>query len=250
MTEDRTAKNHLETRTAQLSRQARQLRQLTWSLTLAEERERRRVADVLHDNQQQLLAAAKLPLVSLASATDEAVRQAAAKTEALIDQAIDCARELTEELCPPILYHGGLLKAMEWLADWKWEKHGLKIRLDMHPDAEPEMENTRVLLFRCARELLFIAVKHAGVKEVEVRLRDHNGKTEVMVSDQGRGFDPEDLERQAETGRGFGLFAVRERMELLGGKLDIESAPGQGSRFTLLAPRTALTSPESTAAIP
>jgi len=124
------------------------------------------------------------------------------------------------------------------------QKHGLNVQLDIGQDAEPESEDMRVLLFQSVRELLFNAVKHAGAKAAHVSLNNLDDHIEVTVSDRGAGFDPGQIARRAGKAGGFGLFSIRERLDMLGGRMEVDSAPGRGSRFTLRAPRRAQTPPE------
>ncbi len=236
----RAAKEELEQkvaeRTAELARQAGQLRALASELTLAEQRERRRLAEVLHDDLQQLLAGAKFHLHGLRHTRDETVKGIGADVEGLLDDALERCRTLTWELSPPILHQAGLVAALEWLVTWKHDKHGLRVDLEAAPEAAPESEDVTVLLFQAARELLFNVVEHAGVMEARVRLRRLNDHVELEVSDQGAGFDPAGIVDREGPPAGFGLLSIRERLVLLGGQLAIDSAPGRGSRITLLAP--------------
>jgi len=98
-------------------------------------------------------------------------------------------------------------------------------------------EETRVMLFRCVRELLFNVVKHARSASARVHLgRTGDGRVRIVVSDQGVGFKPEDLRDLEGNGAGFGLFSLRQRLELLGGRLDVDAAPGSGASFTIIGP--------------
>ncbi|MBI5579600.1 MAG: response regulator, partial [Deltaproteobacteria bacterium] len=98
-------------------------------------------------------------------------------------------------------------------------------------------EDVKVLLFESTRELLFNAAKHARVATAKVGFRQIEGKTlQVTVSDNGPGFDPAKMKQLGESGAGFGLFSIRERLDLIGGKLEIDSTPGSGSRIFLTAP--------------
>jgi CheY-like chemotaxis protein len=94
----------------------------------------------------------------------------------------------------------------------------------------------RVLLFQSVRELLFNVVKHAEVETAEVCLRRLDDHVKITVSDKGKGFDPQAAYPCEGKGGGFGLFSIRERLNLLGGTMEVDSAPGRGSRFTLCAP--------------
>jgi signal transduction histidine kinase len=98
-------------------------------------------------------------------------------------------------------------------------------------------EETRVVLFRSVRELLVNVVKHAKVATARVQLDTTiDGRARIVVSDTGAGFNPEALRAWDGTSGGFGLFSVRERLEALGGRLDIDSAPSRGARFTIVGP--------------
>jgi len=231
-----------------LRERSEQLRLLASELTLAEQRERQRLAQVLHDGLQQLLVGAKFRLALLErAAKDKDSRQAAKEVSDLIDDSIETSRSLTAELSPPILREG-LVPALEWLVRWMHEQHGLSVELKAEGEVEPAAEDVTVLLFQAARELLFNTAKHAGVKSARVRLARCNDQIQLSVSDEGAGFDPAQLRAEGGRSGGYGLFSVRERLNLLGGRMEIDSAPGRGSRCTLLAPPTTL--PREAAALP
>ncbi len=232
----RRARQQATAAAATLAGQAAQLRALTAQLTAAEQRERQRVAMVLHDTLQQLLVGMKLLVSPLAQAADPRVREVSQELTALINESLQCARTLTEDLSPPILLRGGLVPALEWLVQWMAEKHHLTVVLKAEAaDGGPDQDLT-VLLFQAVRELLFNAVKHAQVQTVQVEVTRRNAEVRVRVADAGVGFDPATLRVGGGKAGGFGLFSLRERLELLGGRLEIDSAPGKGSRITLAAP--------------
>ncbi|MFH1145108.1 MAG: PAS domain-containing protein [Candidatus Eisenbacteria bacterium] len=223
-----------------LRSRAVQLRALAGQLTLAEQRERRRMAKLLHDHLQQLLVAAKFRAAVLGRSENEEVRDGATEIAALLTESIRASRSLTAELSPPILHEGGLSAGLEWLARWMADKHGLAVDLRLEPDLPELPEEVRVLLFESVRELLFNAVKHARVHAVSVSLRRLAGDAlRLSVSDDGCGFDPQQIGPPGEKGTGFGLFSIRERLDLIGGSMEIDSTPGGGSRFMLTTPLAA-----------
>lgn len=237
ITERRRSEQALLDAHEQLASRAHQLRALAGELTMTEQRERRRLAKLLHDHLQQLLVAAKFRAALVGRHADTPVKQAAEGIEILLDEAIKGSRLLTAELSPPILLEGGLGPGIEWLARWMADKHGLDVKLSMDEDIVPLPEDVKALLFESVRELLFNAVKHAHVHEAAVNMRVVEGKEiRISVSDEGAGFDPAALKPPGEAGGGFGLFSIRERLDLIGGRLTIESAPGEGSRFLMTAP--------------
>jgi signal transduction histidine kinase len=224
-------------RTAMAEHRAEQLRQLAAELTLAEHRERRRLARILHDGLQQTLAAAKYGLTFVKNADDP--RQETEKVAELIDEAIETSRSLTSELSPPILSAGGLLPMLKWLAEWFFERHGLDVKLNAGNGKGSVPEEIIVLLYQSIRELLFNVVKHAGVKTAQVGVIQRPNHIFVTISDEGVGFDPGQLRAEGGNSRGFGLFSISERLSYLGGRMLIDSARGQGSRFSLFIPCSA-----------
>lgn len=219
-----------------LNRRTEQLQSLAADLTMAEQRERRRLAQVLHDGLQQILVAARLRLSKLARGGDADARHRAGEVIDLLQESIEISRSLTAELSPPILYEAGLVAALEWLARWMQEKQHLAVELHGKLQTEKLPENLSILLFHATRELLFNIVKHSKAKRATVKLKQHgDGTIVIKVSDNGVGFDPDRLHRVGEK-TGLGLFSIRERIGIIGGKFEIDSAPGRGSVFTLSVP--------------
>src|SRR5262245_161760 len=254
ITERRQVALALQERTVELERRSAQLSRLASELTPAEQHTREQLAKTLHDGLQQLL-------VSTAMNIDRLMQQGAGapagigpedplpEVKSQLAEAIDAARSLSYELFPPVLERSGLPAALTWLADWTRKKYGLEV--DLHADslANSNRPDIRTLLLESVRELLFNAVKHARVDRVTVDLtREPNDVLRITVSDQGAGFDPWLIERAQTDQIGWGLFSIRERLTLLGGRFEIESAPGRGSRFVLTVPRAM--APGSTAAPP
>ena len=225
----------LEYRTTQLSRMAS-------DLTLAEQHAREQIAKTLHDGLQQLLVIAALNLEQQEKRDCEA---GAAPSELLsearhqLEEAIAAARSLNFELFPPVLQQSGLPAALTWLANWTHDKYKLDVRVIVDPRADSGRKDVRTLLFESVRELLFNAVKHAQADQVTLELAlDADGQLCIAVSDQGIGFEPAELDHRSKAGQvGWGLFSIRERLTLLGGRFEIASAPGKGTRVRLVAPR-------------
>ena len=217
----------------ELQERARQLQQLTLELSQTEDRERKRLAEILHDDLQQLLAAAKfhLGLLNRRIAHDAPSQEIAALVKDLLTQAIDQSRSLSHELSPPALSHGDLRETFEWLAEQVQAKHGLTVHLDV--GGPIELESTlRSFLYKAAREMLFNVIKHAGVSEARLRLRRRCGYVCLSVSDKGRGFDTRELDKVG----GAGLLGVREQIKFLGGRMKVRSARDAGSTFHLVVP--------------
>jgi PAS domain S-box-containing protein len=213
-----------------------QLRSLASQLSLVEEQERRRIATELHDRIGQTLAICKIRLGLLresASSTDLA--GSLDKISELIAQTIQDTRALTFELSSPILYELGLEAAVEWLTEHIQEQHGILSDFEDDRQPKPLEDDIRVLLFKVVRELLINVVKHAQARHVKVSMIRDDGNIQITVTDDGAGFDTSKIYRW-NMAEGFGLFSIRERLEHLGGYLEIVSQPGHGTRVTLVAP--------------
>jgi signal transduction histidine kinase len=227
----------VQERTAELAQRAAHLRALAGELTISEQRERKRLANILHDHLQQLLVGAKFRIVELFRHTDPVVQHTTKQVEQLLDESIQASRSLTSELSPPILHEGSFKAGLDWLVRWTASKHKLAVNLSIGSAIPPLAEDIKILLFESVRELLFNAVKHAQAESASVdvyRLEDE--RLRITVADDGLGFDPGQLRDVGENGHGFGLFSIRERLSLIGGQIEIDSSPGKGSRFTLTAP--------------
>lgn len=213
-----------------------QLRSLTSELALTEERERRRLATELHDHVGQILALAQIRLGALReSASAFNLATPMDEIRRLIEQTIQYTRSLTFELSPPILYDLGFEAAVEWLAELIQGQHGMRIQVQDDRLPKPMDDELRVLLFQAMRELLVNVVKHARASQVKVALKREENDFNLMVEDDGVGLE---VTPEAPFGRaqGFGLFNIRERLKSRGGRLLVESEPGQGTRVTLVVP--------------
>lgn len=229
--EVRRANADLERRVAE---RTEQLRQLASEVLLAEQRERRRLAELLHDHLQQLLVSAKLQIGAAATRTRiVALRNSLQTVEQQLAAAVETARSLTADISPPVLFTSGLAAALRWLGTRLREQHRLNVKVMAEEGAEPRDEGARILLFQSVRELLFNVIKHSGVDAALVVLnRVDDARIQLRVEDEGRGF----AQRAAPAPTGsFGLFSIRERLNHMGGTMRIKSAPGKGTRVTLVA---------------
>jgi signal transduction histidine kinase len=228
----------LAERTAQVQQKTRQLRAVARQLTLVERHERRRLAGILHDHIQQLLLSARahLSLVNrdhLAAAQRNALNRA----DKIMCQAMGDCRSLAVDLSAPNRHEAGLGADLEWLARRMANLHGFKVELRLDTRAEPRSADMRVFLFEATRELLLNACKHSGCRSARVRMsREARRWLRITVEDAGKGFDPCALFIERASGERFGLASIRARLALLGARMELESAPGVGTRIDILAP--------------
>jgi len=221
----------------QLAEQKVKLRLMTAELSLAEERERHRIAMDIHDSIGQTLAIIKMKLTELkkldtSPELNGRIREILEYTE----QTIRETRSLSYELSPAVLYTLGLDAAVENLVDKIREKHGVQIEMINDDQEKPLSEPSRIHLYRSVRELLFNIIKHARAEHIRIHLIREKHEIWITIEDDGCGFDNSRLTCQPGPGGGFGLFSIRERLNHLGGNFVIHSEPGQGTRVFLSAP--------------
>ena len=243
--------NELETRvavrTADLLHSQARLRALASELVLTEQRERRRLATDLHDYLAQLLVLARLKLTQAQSKLPAgSAGDLLPQIQDVLKQALTYTRTLVADLSPTVLREFGLSAALGWLADHMLP-HGLSVTVEIEQDCPQLPEDRAVLLFQSVRELLFNIVKHAGTDQASVTLAIREPhRLHITVQDGGKGFDTAAADRPTAQ---FGLFSIRERMQVMGGTLEIESQPGCGTRAMLILPLSATGSPSPLARV-
>ena len=197
----------------------------------AQEEERRRLALELHDETGQALTSILLGLKAIGGAeTKEDAQRAEADVRGLVVQALQDVRALAVELRPSALDDFGLGPAVERLAQTFGERSGISTTVETHLDDRlpPELETT---LYRVVQEALSNVVKHAGAEHVSVVLAQRESGVAAIIEDDGQGFDESLIRPDA-----LGLTGMRERLALVGGTLEIESAPGSGTTVAARVP--------------
>lgn len=227
---NQTLEQRVAERTYVAESRSRQLQALAVELIEAEERERERIAGLLHDDLQQLLAGAKFTLQSSTHSGPDLE-----EVQSLLEESIRKSRRLSHELSPTVLHHSGLPAALKWLCMQMREQFGLKVQLTVTTARRVESTPLKVFLFRAVQELLFNIVKHAGVNTAQVDLAGSGDRFILTVRDCGKGFDTSILTTYRPKA-GLGLLSLQERASYIGGRLAIKSASGQGSRITLTIP--------------
>jgi PAS domain S-box-containing protein len=234
---NRTLEERVHARTQELVRNRERLRAMASELTLAEQRERRRLASDLHDYLAQLLVVCRLKLSQSQSSEDtEDMRKMMQEADGLLDQSLTYTRTLVSQLSPSCLYEFGLQSALVWLGS-EMQKQGLQVTLHENNLNLNLPEDQAVLIYQSVRELLYNVLKHSGVKEATIRLAiEPDNHLHIQVEDHGRGFIETHFEREEGFSTKFGLFSIRERIQALGGKLIVTSIPDEGTRALLRIP--------------
>ncbi|NVN91981.1 MAG: PAS domain S-box protein [Desulfuromonadales bacterium] len=215
----------------------RKLEAMSIELSLAEERERDRIAGELHDQVGQRLIFSKMVLGSLAShATSDESSAEIEQLDNIIDLSIQDIRSLAFQLRPPLLASAGLEAALHWLGEEFHEKYGLQFTCSDDGQAKPLRYEARSTIFQAAREILLNTVKHANATHIGISIKRDSDMIRLSVSDNGCGFDVASSKVKTSKTGGFGLQNVKRRIEYLGGNFTIESNPGFETCATIVAP--------------
>jgi two-component system sensor histidine kinase UhpB len=214
----------------ELARRTQQLEALSRKLIEAQEAERRAVARELHDDFGQVLTALKLNLQRRERDDTESI--------ALVDGAITRMRELAQDLRPPLLDEFGLEASLKWYVEREAKRAGLAFRLALAPLEHRPPAAIETTCFRVAQEALTNIIRHAGARRVEVELSATSDMLELVLRDDGRGFDVPAARKRAAQGGSQGLLSMQERVTLAGGELEIDSATGRGTRIRVRLPLT------------
>ncbi len=220
---------------AKLSDYQEKLRSVALELSLTEERERRRLATDLHDHVGQILALAQIKLGALRESASNGQVRSLDEVRQLIEQTIRYTRSVGFELSPPILYDLGFEAAVEWLAEQIQEQHGVHIKVAADRSPKPLDDEIRILLFQFLRELLTGMVRLAKPNNIAVLISRNGAHMGVDIENDGLAAEPGPESTLPSPGE-LGLFSIRERLKYLGGSLQVESGPGQGTRMSLRVP--------------
>jgi two-component system, chemotaxis family, CheB/CheR fusion protein len=214
------------------------VRSLASALTKAEQEERHRISQILHDDLQQRLFAIKANLSMLTyGKEDDVPPEMLAALERLqndLAATVSITRNLSVGLSPIILHGEGLADAILWLSNQMKEQFDLQIEIEAKESFNYLEEHVRVLLFRAVRELLFNIVKHAGTREAWVRLEQGDSCVRIIVSDMGTGFEVESVLNDRKLAHG--LMIISDRLTLMGGSMEVTSKVGQGTRVEIEMP--------------
>ncbi len=198
----------------------------------AQEQERKRIARELHDETSQVLTSLLISLAVLEeSITTQEARDRITETRQLAHQTLRAIRNLSIDLRPSALDDLGLLPALRWYVKEYQQKTNIEVEFHTagfrdRQRLSPEMETA---LYRIVQESLTNVAKHAQAHKVTIMLREENDAVNATITDDGRGFDVEGLEKMGDKDRGLGLVGMQERALLLDGTATIESRPGRGT---------------------
>ena len=220
----------------QIKNYQQKLKNLNTELTLVEERERRRIAENLHDSLGQTLSLAFIKLSAIVNEEyPPRVQKIINETSELLTKAISESRTLTYDLSPPILYELGLIPAFKWKLEQIEDKYGIETNLlgeNLKIDIQKEFN---IFLYRIVTELLNNVIKHAQANLIELEVKKEKNFYYISVRDDGVGFRMK-LNKKVSLNGGFGLMSITERLDNIKGRLEIKSAEGKGTNAIVIIP--------------
>lgn len=211
---------------------------LNKEIILVEEKERRLIAENLHDSLGQTLSLAYFNLSAINQDTEDTrLHSIINDTSMLLDKAISESRVLTYDLSPPILYELGLVAAIKWKLEQIEKKNKFKTTLTGKEQKLYISKEYSIFLFRIVNELLTNIIKHAKANLVEVKIMSNKNSCTIIVCDDGDGFVNKG-EKKPDTKGGFGLISIAERIEDLNGTFEIDSRQEKGTQVKITIPNT------------
>jgi signal transduction histidine kinase len=218
----------------------RELLRLSAQLINAQEAERKRISQELHDEMGQALTAMSINLVvlekELPSELAPMTRERLAETSSLAERTLEQIRELALDLRPAMLDDLGLVPTVRWYVNRYAKRLNIAVEFEAIDLEERLTAEVETVLYRVVQEGLTNVVRHAQANRVRIRLKREESTVTAFIEDDGRGFDVEEVADHAALERGAGLLGMRERVALLGGSLRIHSRPGQGTRLSIEIP--------------
>jgi signal transduction histidine kinase/ligand-binding sensor domain-containing protein len=213
------------------------LRRLTRGLEAAKEDERQRIARELHDEMGPSLTAViiNLQLLPKQKGAERTARKIA-DTVDLVDRMVQRVRDISLDLRPPLIDELGLVPALSGYLESVSERTGIRIRIRGDQDLGPLPADVPITAFRVVQEAVTNAIRHSGAVSVDVSVRRNGARLDLDVEDDGRGFDVGDTMERAAVGKSLGLLGMKERVGMLSGEIEIDSAPGTGTRVRVHLP--------------
>jgi two-component system sensor histidine kinase UhpB len=218
-----------------LRRSHERVREMAGRLISAQEEERRRIARDLHDDLSQKVAVLSIWLSRVRqqiSATDESLIQDVGQLQSRTAELVNDIRDLSHDIHPSILEHGGLGPALTAFADELNRLEDFELRLDLQEPSEELPPHLALAIYRIAQEAVRNVVRHADTLRAELSLAVHEGGVRLLISDRGRGFDPDGVRESG----GLGLVSIEERVRFLNGRLDLSSSDGRGTTLMIDIP--------------
>lgn len=223
----------------QLEERNLQLRALSERAINAQEDERKSIAQSLHDDTGQALSTLIINLERLENhlpTNESEIKSKLMSARQLATTTLEELRKIVYGLRPTILDDLGLIPAIRWYARSQLETSGVQVKLIAPEETLRLSSHLSTILFRITQEAINNIVRHAEAKTAQIKLSQSNGNIHLYVHDDGQGFDVAQIEEQAPRFQKLGLLGIRERAELIGGQVTIDSEPGCGTQLYVSVP--------------
>jgi signal transduction histidine kinase len=225
-----------KTQLQELANNRKRIHSLMIAQLRARDEEAKRIAGELHDESSQLLAAMRLALDDLEKRPIAGVIERVQPIKEMLGQVEERLRNLSHQLHPAILDQWGLSASLDFLAEQVAQRSGILVRVDVVMNGRLSRE-LELSLYRVAQEALTNVTRHSQAKYVEVQLCDRKGRVYCQIKDDGIGFEPKTVLSGQSRNGGLGLALARERIEAQGGTIELDSAPGKGTRLQITTPK-------------
>jgi len=215
-----------------------QLRLLSRQVLSAQEEERKRISRELHDVIAQMLTGINIRLATLkteAAHSTQGLTKSIANTQRLVEKSVNIVHRFARELRPAVLDDLGLISALHSLMKGFTDKTGIPIKLTAFAGVDQLDGTRRAVLYRVAQEALTNVARHAHASQVEAHIQQLPAAVRLQIKDNGKSFDVDRVLFSGNSKR-IGLLGMRERVEMIGGRLSIESAPGKGTTINAQIP--------------
>jgi signal transduction histidine kinase len=224
--------------TLRLRREQERIQAYARQLVVVEERARRQLADELRQGVERPLEQLSAELAKLTEIAPAGVSAILKGADVMSVAALSKLRELVGQVSPPRLFESGLVPALQWLAVYIRQHQALVVELQLGLTEQKLSVELRAAAYHIARELLNNVVRHAGVHSARLTVGESEGRLLIEVADAGRGFSWQ-FDLFADRPAGFGLFGVADRVQQMGGDVEVDTAPGRGCRVAVHMPLTA-----------
>jgi signal transduction histidine kinase len=222
-----------------------QLRHLSRQILLAQEEERREISRELHDVIAQTLTGINVRLAALrkeAAVNTEGLGRNIARTQRLVEKSVDIVHQFARDLRPAVLDDLGLIPALHSFVKVFSKRTGILVHLKAFAKVEELDITKRTVLFRVAQEAFTNIARHAQARRVEVNIQKLPDSVCMKIKDDGKSFRVEQV-MHGKGSKRLGLLGMRERLEMVGGSFDVESAPGKGTTITTQIPFGKISAP-------
>ena len=213
------------------------LQKLTSEISMIEEKQKKEIAANIHDHLSQSLVISKMRISDLEKKPElNSIYKDLDFIKSHISNALENSRKITYELSPPVLYQLGIVDALDWYAEETENKYDIKFQFNSNVDTVKLSDVKSILIFRCVQEAVTNTIKYAEATSITLKLTKDKKAVDILITDNGKGFDTAVLNAGGNSSSGFGLFAVKERIRSMNGLLTITSEIKIGTKIKIYVP--------------